>query len=510
MRAHRLGRGRAAAALAAAAAAALLLTGCTAPPSDEDVADGDVSSATIALETKVTDLDPNGTTSVVSLQVMALTSGTLIEMSRDGLRPGLAESWQTSDDGLSFSATLKNDLVFSDGSPLTVDDVVASWEYFLEDEANVNAGQIAPIGSVVAEDDATVVFQLDTPFPSLENVLTRPSYPVLPADRLDDPDFMLQPISAGPYAIAEWGGSDTVKLTRNDSYAGPKPVLEELTFSTITESASRIAQLQSGQIQVATNLPPTVVDEVSAPIRVDMVPQYGGTYIYMNNRTGPLSEVGVRQAISRAIDREEISTITFSGKAPAMDSFFPSTMSAYVPAFAIDADAEEAAKLLKGTSCEQGCTIQLLMRSAGTQAVQQMGVIIQQSLEKIGIQLQISQVDDSVWGESLGGSFEMTIDTLSDAADIPDAMLSLGLISDGGVEALFSGYASEQMDDAARRAISSSGADREAALRDVNEIFAADMPYVPLVELVYVNATSLPEGLIVQMPSSFFDVEREQ
>lgn len=492
-----------------AAGAALVLAGCTAAA--PGTGEGDVpTSATIALETRVTELDPNATTSVVSLQVMSLIAGTLIEITNDGLQPGLAQSWETSEDGLTFTATLRPDLTFSDGTPLTAADVAATWAYFLDDEANVNAGQIAPIDEVEAIDDSTVVFHLASPFPSLDNVLTRPSYLVMPADRVGDADFMLEPISAGPYALSEWGGGDTIVLTRNESYPGAQPLLEQVIFSTISESASRVAQLQSGQIDVATNLPPTVVDEVSAPITVSMTPQYGGTYIYMNDRSGPLSEVGVRQAISRAIDRQAMSDITFSGKAPVMDSFFPSTMSAYMPSFPVEPDIAEAKELLVGTACETGCTIELLMRSAGTQAVQQIGVILQQQLAEIGITVQISQVDDSVWGEALNGSFEMTIDTLSDAADIPDAMLNLGLISDGGVSALFSGYSSEAMDTAAREVISSSGEQREAALKKVNEIFAADMPYVPLIELVYVSATDLKDGLVFQMPSSFFDVKRAQ
>lgn len=510
------GRARAVLATAAAAAAAAMLAGCaggsSTTGSTRTSAGGEIKQATIALEAKVIGLEPNKVSDGVSLHVLHLIAGTLTEYKpgqQTGIQPGLASSWTLAPDGRKLTVKLYPGLQFSDGEPLTAKDVAASFKYFLDDKANVNAGQLQPIASVVANGDDVVDFALKSAYPSLPSVLAMPNFLIMPAGKIASAGFMKSPISAGPYSLQSWGGGDTVTLSRNEKYHGAKPTIAKLKVVTVPDSASREAQLRAGQIDVAGNMPPTTIADLAGVADVATSTLNGGEYLGINDRRGPLSNAAVRRAISQAIDREEISRITFNGKAKPMDDFFPSSMKWHTPSFSIKPDPAAAKRALAGTPCAHGCTFTMMMRNADNQSIQQAAVIIQKQLKPIGITIKISSVDKSVWGSALGdGTFDMTVITLSDYVDIPDGLLTWGLISDGGVSALFSGYKSAAMDKAAKTAIGSDGAERENALSDVHRIFAQDMPYVPLIDLLQVTASRLAKGTIYLAPSGFLDVAR--
>lgn len=499
-------------------AAALVLSGCSGSSSSDGASTSASSStgiaqATVALEAKVIGLDPNKVTDGVSLHVLHLIAGTLTEYkpgNQTGIQPGLATSWQASADGKGLTVKLFSGETFSDGTPLTAKDVAASFDYFLKDKANVNSGQLQPISSVTATDDSTVEFALKSAYPSLPSVLAMPNFMIMPAASLNGADFMKNPISAGPYSLQSWGGGDTVGLARNEHYHGAQPVVDKLKFVTVSDSASRESQLRAGQIDVAANLPPTSITDLSGVADVTTATLNGGEYLGMNDRTGLLSNVAVRQAISKAVDREEISRITFGGKAKPMDDFFPSSMQWHKSSYSITPDVAAAKQLLTGTPCASGCSLTMMMRNADNQAIQQAAVIIQKELKPLGIDIKIDLVDKSVWNSALGdGTFDMTIITLSDYVDIPDGLLTWGLISDGGVSALFSGYKSPEMDAAAKKVIGSDGAQRQTSMDEVHRIFAQDMPYVPLIDLQQVTASKLAKGTIYLAPSGFLDVARK-
>jgi len=487
-----------------------LLAGCTSQNSGT-TSGSDVATATIALDAPLKTMDPTKTTNVVDEQAMNFFAGTLVQSTKTGIGPGLAKSWKFSPDGLTFTVTLRSGLKFSNGVALTAKDVVASFERQLKDKANVNAGSLAPIKSVVAKNTTTAVFNLSAPTPSLPYVVTAPQYMIYPAGKVTKTSFYKNPISDGPYKIkaGTWNPvNGSITLVRNANYWGPAPVVTQLKLTPVPDEASRIAQLQSGQVQLAINLSPVAAKQATGKISAIVTTVNGGNYIYMNDLKAPLNNVNVRQAISLAIDRKQMATLAYGpGLTQPMDSFFPSTMSVYYPTIDIKQNIAKAKSLLKGTPCENGCTITDVNSTAASAVVNSETNVLKQQLAEIGITVNIGNVDNTVLSSQINGaSYQMTVNGLSSGYNAPDGMLVLGVVSDGGIRALASGYNSPEMDKLAKTVISSGGSKRQAAVKKVQELFAKDMPYVPLVQSVYVNLTSLPKGTITQYPSGFFYV----
>ncbi len=496
---------------AAVAATALAALAALAPAALGDSRAAVPSTVTIGLTLKVSNLDPDLAVEPSNLDALHLIGGTLTELPGKGgpVTPGLAKTWKVAANGLTVTFNLRSGLRFSDGSPLGAADVIASYRHFLSDKGNVNAGLLAPIKTVTAKGQ-TIVFKLKTPYPSFTTVVGEPTFPIFPAKGIAAiKQFLKMPISAGPYKISAWNGSN-ITLVRNPNYVGAKPVVQTIKFTTVIDPNTRVVQLRGGQIDIADNLPGSVIPQLTGKIRPVVTPIYGGVYLYVNNRRAPLNDSRVRRAISLAMDRQQINSIAFAGKSKPMDSFFPSTMGCcHQSAPPINRDVAKAKALLVGTPCASGCKVKLMLRN-GLDYADRAGVVVQQDLKAIGIDASIEQVDPSVAGKAEGdGTFDLEVNGLNDYVDIPDGMLTYGVISTGGINALFSGYKSKAMDTAALKAISSQGGARKAALVQVEKIYAKDMPFVPLVNLALITGTRLASDVVYVGTTSFYEVQRQ-
>lgn len=486
----------------------------------EGVSSGPTSSATaynlvhVAWPSKVALLNPNRYTDNESNAVMHLIGGNLNEMAPDGrVAPGLAQSYKFSADGKTLTFTLRQGLKFSDGSPLTAKDVVASWNYYITDKASVNLGLVAPIRSVSADGANEVIFTLTKLYPSLPTVVGYATFPIFPASFRDNLNsFWQRPISAGPYALsAPVGDSTKISMAVNPYYWGKKPIVKHVEFDTIPDANTRVLQVESGQMDIADTLPPTVVRHLSSPVKPNLVPLViGGVYIYVNDRKAPLNNVNVRKAIAVAVNRSQINSIVYSGENVPSLGFWGTKSQFYQadPQLSAAANPGLAKTLLKGTPCQSGCTLTMHIQS-GFDEFTEDAQVVQQDLKVVGINLQLEQLDPAVDGQDLNnGNFQLELNTCAGPADIPDTMLQLGLLSNGGIDALFSGYKNPAMDAAANAAIASSGAARLTATRTINKLFAQDMPYIPLEDEVLFSVTRIPPTVFGLAPNLYYEAGR--
>lgn len=505
-------------AMALTGAVSLLVTACSSGTQSNPSAsttNGPVSMelVRVAMPAKELTRDPNKMVDQASLVAMHLAGGTLTDLSDDArsVRPGLAESYRVSADSKTMTFKLRSGLKFSDGSPLTAGDVAASWKYFLGDKANVNSGIVAPVASVSASGTDTVSFSLRSPFPSLSFVVSLPMFSVFKASQVGSGKRSWDlPISAGPFAFSKpLGDGNKVDMVLNPNYWGARPLVKTVEFRAVTDPSTRLVQVQSGQVDVADTLSSQVLPQIAAPVKPEVVPvATGGVYLYMNNRTAPLDNVNVRKAISLAIDRTQISNLVYSGKAKPLLGFFGNNSKFHESSLNDTAQVAQAKAALAGTSCAAGCTVKVMVRS-GLESYQKIAQVVQQNLSAVGITLRIEQVDDGVAGQrESDGNFQLEVNNLYDYTDIPDTVLQYGLVSDGGINALFSGYKSAAMDQAARTAITSTGASNAAAIKQVNSIFAQDLPYLPLVDAVFIVATRVDPRVFKLASSNFYEVGR--
>ena len=330
---------------------------------------------------------------------------------------------------------------------------------------------------------------LDSPQQSVLSLLADPEIgTILPADKLGDKKFYVKPISAGPYMIDSFDPTNgNTTLVLNPNWTGAKPAVPQVKFTYIQDSNTRGVQLKGGSIDLAENIPPNTLDQFTGTAEGKVTAAFGGNFLIPNDKKGILTDSKIRRAVSMAIDREQISKVIWAGQAKPLYQFWPNTSTLSHPVLPEGVDIEGAKALLKGTACESGCKLKFAFM-AGQQSTEDLAALLTADLAKIGITFTPVHVEGGEMGTLQSDfSFDFISSTLYDYVDRADILLAQGLQSDGGTNALFSGYSSPEMDALIGKAISATGTERTALMQQINELFGQEMPLIPLVDSAFVN-----------------------
>jgi len=471
--------------------------------------DGNFENITVGVGAIPTSLDPGQNGLRQDYAIMQLVAGTLTVENNagTGVYPGLASS--VTGGGLRWVVTLRRNLRFSDGAPLTSRDVVASFDYYLKDKSNEYAYTFTPIKAVTAHGARTVVFDLREPYPDLPVSLAYPSSTILPISRLAHARTLFAtPVpTAGPYVMTKFGHTQIV-LTKNRFFVGPPHRVERVTFNLISDPTARLSQAQGGELDFADGINQQQAKSLPSPLHAQVALAINGVeFLEMNNTGhGPLSDVRVRKAIALAVNREQINEVAYGGLSKPALSFWASDSPYSQPFLSSTPQLAGARALLRGTQCQHGCTIDILAR-ADEEDQTNVAQVTQQDLKAIGITTTITTVDASTESSRLA-AYNYGIDPgfLFDVSDIPLGVLGFGLDPRGGANALQSGYANPEMHKLIVAVDVSTGAQRAAAVRRVNALFERDLPYVPLVNLVIASASRVPNSVFSIEPTMYYHV----
>src|SRR5215210_3526442 len=243
--------------------------------------------------------------------VLTMVYEPLLRYGADGsLEPGLAESYEASDDGLSYTFALRQGVNFQDGTPFDAEAAKFNLERWVGVPDHNWLGASNYISSVEAVDTSTLKLTLSRPYyPMLQEMsLSRPVRFLSPASVGPDGEFE-DPVGTGSWMLDSASDTETV-LTRNDAYWGEKPALSKVEFIVIPDPQARVAALQAGDVDVLGGeyLAPLAPEDVkvleSDPgIQVLTAPGTSNLVLAFNAETGPLAEVDVRRAINMALDR---------------------------------------------------------------------------------------------------------------------------------------------------------------------------------------------------------------
>ena len=253
-------------------------------------------------------LYPWKATQFQAVNVLQNIYGTLTEFDQDlNVVPGLAESWDVSDDGLTVTLHLRSGVVFDDGSTFDSADVVDSLTK-IQDEATaaVAAATLANVTGAEAPDPSTVVLTLSAPDAALIAGLASVNLAMLSSD---DTEAALNttPNGTGPYAFDSRVPAQSLTLVGNEHYWGDPPTLGQIEFRVIPEESSIVSAMQSGNVQMAVLDDPIVAQTAaSGDINVVKTPQLSYHVLQLNARHGDLTDVNVRLAIQCAIDRQQV------------------------------------------------------------------------------------------------------------------------------------------------------------------------------------------------------------
>ena len=284
----------------------------------------------IALPADVTSLDLHKTSrGDDALVVGQWFNATLVTQNADGeYIPYLAESWEFSDDGLTWTFHLRDDVMFHNGDPVTAHDFVWTYERALDpDLASPGAGRRLTGMTFEAPDDYTLVFNFPAPAISLLQFMNWGYMAPMSQRAVEElgAEYELNPVGTGPYKVVEVRPGEGVAMERWDDYnwgpeffdganTGPYN-FDRIEFSILPEEATRIAALESGDIDYVNGIsnPLDVAILEAAGVTVQQAPFGQVRMIYIQNHVPPFDDALVRQALNYAVNREEITQIVTDG-----------------------------------------------------------------------------------------------------------------------------------------------------------------------------------------------------
>ncbi|GAA3657819.1 ABC transporter substrate-binding protein [Nonomuraea antimicrobica] len=302
-------------AVGAAAALTLALTACSSSSgsSSSGSANGPASGGRTLVVGVTSDPDtlfPWKATQFQAVNVLQNLYGTLTEFDKDlNVVPGLAESWQTSDDGRKLTLKLRQGVTFADGSAFDSADAKASLDQIMDEKtAAVARASLSSVKSVEAPDAGTVVLELTGPDAALPANLATVNMAMLSSGDTEE-KLNATPNGTGPFTLGKRVPSQSITLARNDKYWGAeKAKVASVEFRVIPDESSIVSAMQSGNVQLAVFDDPLVAQTAAGggTITVARTPQLNYHVLQLNAQHGDLKDVNVRLAIQCAIDRKQV------------------------------------------------------------------------------------------------------------------------------------------------------------------------------------------------------------
>ncbi|MEM7737745.1 MAG: ABC transporter substrate-binding protein [Deinococcota bacterium] len=346
----------------------------------------------------------------------------LVSIDREGMiEPTLAESWEVSEDGLTWTFNLREGVLFHNGDPLEVSDVIAKFERAMDPESgHTNSAYYEAIESVTGEDNV-ITFTLSEPNASLLYNLARPDSIIYPAELTETQRS--QPVGTGPFVFADYVEGSQVRLEAFDGYyLEGVPYLDAVTYRIISDPNAQLAALRAGDIDlIGTSLSPENALQVQSDPNLKLTQGTATTEITMalNNSREPLSNPLVRQAITHAIDKNVIVEGAMFGFGTVIGSHATPTEPYFVDVEPYPYDPERARALLAEAGYPDGFNITFELPEPYN-IERRSGQVIAQQLAEVGITADVSVVEWGTWIQRifLGSDYDMTIIGHSEPRDI--------------------------------------------------------------------------------------------
>lgn len=318
--------------------------------------------------------------------------------------PGLAKSWEISEDGLTYTFSLVEGAKFHDGTDFNADDVKFSLERInAEGSLNAQKALYADVAAVEVVDPATVKVTLSKPNGDfLYNLAWGDAVIVAPESVEGN---ATNPVGTGPFVFENRVEGDSITLAKNPDYWGTPIQLESATFRFIADPTAAFGAMQAGDVDAFPNFPAaeTIAQFENDPrFRVVVGSTQGETILAMNNGKPPLDNVKVREAIAHAINREDVINGAMSGFGIPIGSFFPPGDANYIDLTGQSAYDPEQSKALLAEAGVSDLTLSLKLPPVEGYA-RRGGEIIAQQLAAVGIKTETTNLE---WGQWLDEVFK--------------------------------------------------------------------------------------------------------
>lgn len=385
---------------------------------------------------------PTNVTDNASIWTLQNIFDTLVDTSADGSEvvPGLATEWTQSDDGLTWTFTLRTGVEFSDGTPLTAADVKFSLDRASQPERPY-ASLISAIESVKAPDDSTVVIETNQVWAPLASDLALFANSIVPEDfgGVSEEEFAENPVGTGPFVLENWTRGQTLELTKNPNYwKENRPYLDSVTFNLVSDPNTRARQLEGGQADINEFPPYSSLEglESTPNVEVARFPSSRLDYIAMNNGEGPLADVNVRRAINHAIDREAIVNASTFGNADPAGSFLSPVLWAHDESIEVpEVDIDMAEEMLSESDYPEGFDTSITIASGNSES-SAIAQIVQESLSELDIVVEIETLDQTAFDTARPNyNYDMFLYYVT--TDIMDPHQLITFVTDDRIDANF-------------------------------------------------------------------------
>ncbi len=350
-----------------------------------------------------TGLDPHTQTAFASLRLLELIYEPLVRTDPElNLEPALAEDWEFSEDATQLTFFLRQGVTFHDGSAFTAEDVVASIERILDEETgSATRTNLLSIESIDAPDDYTVVLNLSMPDVPLLTALSSVNTMILPSELIAEGDPAAEAIGTGPFILEEWRPEERTQLAANPDYWGEGPYVDGIEMRIIPDEATIMAALRAGEIDFGMLNDPLIatLPVGDADVIINRAPEISYHVLQLRAAVEPLDILEVRQAISCAIDRQEVVDVAALGEGQVTG---PLTMPAYAlpveELFCYEPDVEKARELMAQAGLlEEGFELPIIVAVAEPPTALSEAQVIQEQLKAINIDVTIESLEFGVY-----------------------------------------------------------------------------------------------------------------
>ena len=375
-------------------------------------------------------LDPYQITAAGTREVLFNVYEGLVKPDTDGnFVDAVASEHEISEDGLTYTFTLRDGVVFHNGDEVTIDDVLYSFETCAATTTNTAvAGALSDIQDITADGNKVVI---TLPSANSSFLSTVSSVAIVPASYKDQ---ATAPVGTGPFRFDSYSPQDKAVFVRNDDYYGDKPALAKVTCKIYEDANALFTALNSGALDMAFHLTVDQVKNLSNGYNVLEGEMNLVQALYLNNAKAPFDDERVRQALCYAVDVDMLLDLTEDGHGAKLGSSIYPSFGKYFDDSLVDAypyDPEKAASLLKEAGAE-GLSFTIKVPGNYTPHVDTANVLVEM-FAVAGINAQIQKVEWNTWLSDVyqGRDFEATVIGFDAAYLSPDALLQRWVSDDG-------------------------------------------------------------------------------
>jgi len=472
----------------------MTMSGVLAGGAEEKSGDGDAVGAieyprkdrmVIALTSMPDSLLPINNSNGMNNRVMSAIMDTLWQAKREGGYEGrLAEKWEASEDGMTYTVYLRKGVTFHDGTDFNTATMKA-WYEIIKDSASGKFFYSTYVDGLTIIDDYTLEYNLKVPLGDyFMNALANYSmiFSTEAYMKLGEDGLRKNPVGTGPYTLKEWS-VDQIVLEANPDYWGGPPTKQEVVFKALPDASAAVLSAEAGEIDLMDYAPAAsakaIEENGKLDVRVVKAPSYQNGLIMVNLEAAPLDNHALRKAIAHAIDREFVVDVATEGTGIPNAQVLAPTVSGYDPDYtglAYDPNAAKALLAEAGFPGGQGLPeISLMIYDGLTKQAE----IIQENMRNIGITLKVEIVELNTWFErARSGDFMLNMLPWG-VGTVGAAHMYLFHSDSIGTRGNYGKYSSPEVDDLLNKAMQETDRSKMIAfMQEANRIITEDAAFI--------------------------------